>query len=104
MIVVLRNCGKDIRSRRVECLGGELHSGVCAVGESFFLIMLVFAVDTDGTCAADSGGMMCAHVILGSAPGMLCHVRRWCVLGFVWRIHFEVRLFASSMIGVLLTF
>jgi hypothetical protein len=68
MILVLRNSGKDIGSRHVDCLGGELHSSVCAMGACFFLILLVFAVDTDGTCAAGSGGTMCACVILVSAP------------------------------------
>ncbi len=49
MILVLCNHGKDIGSRHVECLEGELWSGVCATGMLFFLILLVFAVDTDGS-------------------------------------------------------
>ncbi len=46
---------------------------------------------------------MCARFILRSLPGVLCHVRRWCVLDFVWRTCFDVGLFASGAIGVSLT-
>ena len=103
MILVLCICEKYIRLRHVDHPGGELRSGVCATGTQFFLILSVFAVDTNRRHAAGSGGMMCAFVILRSAPGMLCRVRHWCVLGFVWRTRFEVGLLTSGMIGVSLT-
>jgi hypothetical protein len=72
MILISRNYGKDIRSRHVECLGGELHSGVCAMGTHFVLILSVFAVDTDMTHAADSGRMMCACDVLSLGVHQAC--------------------------------
>jgi hypothetical protein len=82
MILVLRNLGKDIGSRCVECLAGELHSDVFSKRACLFQTLSVLAVDTDGTRATGSGGMMWAPVIFGSALGVLCRVRRWCVLSF----------------------
>ncbi len=70
MILELLNRGKDIGSRHVERLGGELRSGVFSIGVHFFLILLVFAVGTDRTRAAGSERMTCARFIFGSEMGM----------------------------------